>query len=118
MNGYHYLSAVISSTKPPKHMRARDSLGRTMSTEEIKGLPKWLDLARLEEACKPYKADPLKVLAYALSDEAREKAEVTGMTLKEQASISVKLFDKANPSQQAIKHSGDKKEPVRLIIEG
>lgn len=78
----------------------------------MSGLPKWLDLDRLAEECKAYNADPLKVLAFALSEEARNKAEKTGMTLKEQASISMRLVDKANPSQQAIKHSGDQDEPI------
>jgi len=89
-----------------------------MSTEQIAGLPKWLDLDRLAEECKPYGADPIKVLAFALSDLARADAKENGMTLKAQSDIALKLVDKANPSQQSIKHSGDVKEPVRLIIEG
>lgn len=77
-----------------------------MSKEDLAGLPKWLDLDRLAEECKPYGADPIKVLAYALSEAARLDAKTNGMTLKVQSDLAFKVVDKANPSQQAVNHTG------------
>lgn len=89
-----------------------------MSKDDLAGLPKDLSLERLVAACLARGADPHDVIAFALTDEARIDAKENGMTLKAQADLSWKLIDKANPSQSSVKHSGDVKEPVRLIIEG
>ena len=99
-------------------MRARDRHGKAMSKDDLAGLPKDLSIERLVVACLARNADPHDVIAIALSDEARLDAQETGMTLKAQSDLAWKLVDKANPSQSSIKHSGDVKEPVRLIIEG
>jgi hypothetical protein len=87
-----------------------------MSKDDLAGLPKWLDLDRLAEECKPYGADPIKVLAYALSEEARLDAKENGMTLKAQSDLAFKVVDKANASQTAVKHSGDKLNPVSVVF--
>ena len=118
MNAQHLLANLIYSTKPPKHMRARDSRGRSLSNHELAAMPKDLNIDRLIQECSKWGADPHEVIARALTDDARVRAEETGMTMLKQAELAWKLVDKANPSQQAIKHSGDQKEPVRLIIEG
>lgn len=112
MNGQHYLAAVIASTKPPKHMRARDSKGRSMSNADLAALRTLLELEEIAKECKEYGANPAKVIAYSLTDEARANAEETGMTLRVQADLSWKIIEKANPSKQAIKHSGDSEAPL------
>jgi hypothetical protein len=82
-----------------------------MSKDDLAALPKDLSLERLVAACIKRGADPHDVLAIALSDEARLDASETGMTLKAQADLSWKIIDKAEPSKQAIKHSGDDEAP-------
>lgn len=95
----HVIANKVNSTKPPQHIFGH-KVNRSLSIE------------KLIEACQEYGADPHKVLAMALTDGARDNAKETGMTLKEQANIAWKLVDKAEPSKQAIKHSGDEKEPL------
>ena len=77
-----------------------------MSKDDLAGLPKELSLERLIAACLKRGADPHEVIAIALSDEARVDAKENGMTLKAQSDLAWKLIDKANPSQQAVSHSG------------
>ena len=89
-----------------------------MSKDDLAGLPKDLSIERLVAACLARNADPHEVIAIALSDKARLDQQETGMTLKAQADLAWRLVDKANPSQSSVKHTGDIKEPVRLIIEG
>ena len=112
------MAGVITSTPLRKDQRARDRHGKAMSKDDLAGLPKDLSIERLVAACLARNADPHDVIAIALSNEARLDANETGMTLKAQSDLAWKLVDKANPSQSSIKHSGDVKEPVRLIIEG
>lgn len=95
----HVLANKANSTPPPKHIFGKP-VNRSLSIE------------KLIEECAKVGADPHKVLALALTDQARVDAKETGMTLKEQANIAWKLVDKAEPSKQAIKHSGDDKEPL------
>lgn len=102
MNGQHLLANLIYSTKPPKHMRARDSRGRAMTNAELAAMPGLLDLDRIAEKCKERGVDPADVIAYSLTAEAREAAEKTGMNLYRQADLSYKLVDKANASKKAL----------------
>ncbi len=102
MNGQHYLAAVIASTKPPKHMRARDSRGRSLSNSDLAAMPKTLEIERLIEECEKWGADPHEVIARALTDDARVNAEETGMTLLKQSDLAWKLVDKANASKKAL----------------
>jgi hypothetical protein len=89
-----------------------------MNNEEIAGLPKDLNLERLVAECLRLNADPHNVIALALTEHMRNRAEESGMTMKAQADLAWKLVDKANASQQSIKHTGEVKQEVRLIIEG
>ncbi len=82
-----------------------------MSKDDLAALPKDLSLERIVAACLKYGADPHEVIAYALTEEARIDAKENGMTLKAQADLSWKIIDKAEPSKQAIKHSGDDEAP-------
>ena len=114
MNAQHFMAAVISSTPPPKHIRARDSSGKAMTTEQLAKMPKGLDLDRLMAECEDIGADPHKVIAYALTEMARMDAKENGMTLKAQSDLAWKVVDKANPSQQAVKVGGDG-EPIYVL---
>lgn len=76
-----------------------------------------INLDKLAEACERWRADVHDVIARALTDEAREEAERTGMTLKAQSELAWKIVDKLEASKKAIEHSGSEKAPVRLIIE-
>ena len=104
------LSNIQTSTRPPKHMED----GR--STGELEKVPKTISLERLIEACIAAGRDPHAVIAAALTDEARDQREETGMTLREQARLSWQIIDKGTPSLQAIKHSGDKDNPVAITF--
>lgn len=102
MNAQHLLANLIYSTKPPKHMRARDSRGRSLSNHELAAMPKTLEIERLIEECERWGADPHAVIAQALTDEARQDSEKTGMTLLKQSDLAWKLVDKANASKKAL----------------
>ena len=101
MNGAHYLAAVISSTPPPKHMRARDSSGKAMSKEDLAALPKEISLDRLVDACKKKGIDVHQVIAEALSPEMRLD-EKSGMNMREQARMAWQIIDKAEPSKKSL----------------
>lgn len=86
-----------------------------MSTSELRALDKLgLSLERIMEECRKWRADPHEVIARALTDEMREQAETSGMTMKAQADLAWKLVDKAEPSKQAVKHSGDPNNPITV----
>ena len=73
-----------------------------------------LSIAKLVIACEKRNADIHEVLALALSTEARELSNLTGMTLLEQARIARDILLKSEPSLQAVKHSGDSDEPLLI----
>lgn len=100
----HALANIQNSTPPPKHMTANKTTG------ELSGLPKEISLERLVSACKRYGADVHDVIAEALTPAMREN-EKSGMTMRAQAELAWKIVDKAEPSQQAVKHSGDPEAP-------
>lgn len=89
-----------------------------MNTKQLANMPLGLDLDRLVAECLKIGADPHKVIALALTPEMRAMADESDMTMKAQADLAWKIVDKANASQQAIKHTGEVKQEVRLIIEG
>lgn len=86
-----------------------------MSTDELANLPKGLSLTRIVEACERRGIDPHEVIAIALSEEMRAQAESSGMTMKAQSDLAWKLIDKAEPSKQAVKHSGDDESPIVIV---
>lgn len=88
-----------------------------MSTSDLAKLPKAISLERLAAACERRGVDIHDVIAQALTPEMQADT-TSGMTMKAQSDLAWKIVDKSEPSQQSVKHSGDKKEPVRLIIEG
>lgn len=81
-----------------------------MSKEDLAGLPKDISLARLVDACKKRGVDVHDVLARAMTSEGL--AEGSGINERWQADMAWKVIDKAEPSQQAVKHSGDAEDPV------
>ena len=44
--------------------------------------------------------------------EMRKDHKESGMTMREQARLAMQVLDKAVPSKQAIKHSGDPDNPI------
>lgn len=115
MNGYHYLSAVISSTKPPKHMRARDSQGKTMSNGEIVNFPKDISLDRLVAACKRRGADVHDVIARALTDEVLHD-DSSGMNIREQAKLAWQILNKVEPDKKALDIDANIKGSLQIGI--
>lgn len=81
-----------------------------MSKSDLAGLPKEVSISRLVEACKRRGVDVHEIFARAMSPEAL--TEGTGITEKWQGEHAWKVIDKAEPNQQAVKHSGDSEEPV------
>ena len=71
-----------------------------------------ISLDKLAEKCAEIGVDIHEVIAKALTMEARVAQEVTGMTMREQARLAWQVVDKATPSLQSIKHSGDPDEPM------
>jgi len=111
----HILSNVIYSTPNPKHM-VRRRHGEALTVGELSALEKLgLDLDRLMDACRKRNADPHDVIARALSESAEVDKDNTGMSLKAQADLAWKLIDKAVPSKQSVKHSGDEEAPLYVI---
>lgn len=101
---------IQNSTPPPKHMLS------ALSTGELEKIPKSLSLERLVATCIAAGCDPYVVIAMALTDEARDQREETGMTLREQAKLSWQIVEKGVPSLQAVKHSGDKDNPIAVAF--
>lgn len=66
-----------------------------------------LTLEGVVEACRKRRVDPHDVIAYSLSEEARENAKETGMTLREQSRLSFDLINKAEPSKRAVETNVD-----------
>ena len=81
------------------------------TTGELSGLPKDISLDRLVAACKRRGADVHDVIAEALTP-AMRLDEKSGMTMRAQAELAWKIVDKAEPSQRAVTHLGDKDNPV------
>jgi len=114
----HILANVQNSTPPEKHRRVRSGKGEALSVSELSALERLgLSLEGIVEACKERRdADPHKVIAYALSDEARVNREETGMTLREQARLSFDLINKAEPSKKALDIDANIKGTVQIGI--
>lgn len=77
-----------------------------------------INLEKLAEKCAEIGVDVHEVIAKALTLEAREAQTITGMNLKEQARMAWWIVDKATPSLQSVKHSGDPDEPLYLKFSG
>lgn len=87
-----------------------------MSTDELANLPKGLSLTRIMEACERRGIDPHEVIAIALSEDMRQQAESSGMTMKAQADLAWKLIDKAEPSKKALDIDANVKGTVQIGI--
>ena len=70
--------------------------------------PRELSVSKIIEACGKYGVDPNEVIALALTNQARDHAKETGMTLKHQSDLAYKVLDKHEPSKRSIEHSGEK----------
>lgn len=96
------LANMQAATPPDKHRRVRDAAGNSLTTGELSALERAsLSLEGIVKACKRWGADPHEVIARALSDEAEQDAERTGMTLREQSRLAWSIIDKAEPSRKA-----------------
>lgn len=84
-----------------------------MSKDDLAKLPKDISLARLVAACKSRGLDVHDVLARAMGPEGLN--EGSGINERWQAEMAWKIIDKSEPSQQAVKHSGDAEEPVVIV---
>lgn len=105
---HEVLANAINSTPPPAHMT--DPRGARHADG--------FSLKRLEEACKRRGVDLHEAFARSMDEEVLRRIEASDMTelqkielLLKQAALAWKAIDKAVPTQQAVKHSGDPEAP-------
>jgi len=104
----HLLAAKANNTPPPRHMAVKNYDPKARKT---------LDFDAFMDACAARDVDPADMLALALTDEMREKASESGMTMKEQAALIIKIRDKEIASKKAIEVSGNPDKPVVTRVE-
>lgn len=92
-----------NSTKPPK----RGYLGKRSS----------INLDALAVECERRNVNINAILALALTDEMRDQADTSGMTMKEQAALSWRIMDKLEASRKAVEITGAEGGPIAHRVE-
>lgn len=104
------IANIRNATPPPRHMTTG------LSSDELAKVPKGINLDRLLDACEAAGRNPMEIIALALSDEAREQRDQTGMTLREQSRLSWQIVDKAVPTKKALDIDANVKGTLNIAI--
>lgn len=94
----HMLTNKANNTPNPKHMTVKNydpNARKTLSIEAI------------EAECEKLNVDMNRLLALALSDDMRARAQESGMTMKEQAALIMKIRDKEIAQKKDITVTGE-----------